>query len=78
MTYEEQVARATRICVGFVTGKRTITRNHTAEPDKRDEGRIDNTGYHGRVWRGGNHQEVIESMEKVLGPVDWREYHIEE
>jgi hypothetical protein len=78
MMYEEQVARATRSCVGFVTGKRTIRRNKSLSDDKREEGTIDNTGYRGRAWRGGTHQEVIEQMDKELGPVDWREYHIEE
>jgi hypothetical protein len=30
------------------------------------------------VWRGGDPQEVIEQMDKELGPVDWKEYDIEE
>lgn len=76
--YEGQVARATRSCVGFVTGKRTIRRNKELSYDKREEGTIDNTGYRGRVWRGSAPQEVIEQMDKELGPIPEREYHIEE
>lgn len=78
MTYEGQVARASRSCTGFVTGKRTITRNRATEPDKREEGKIDNDGYRGRVWRGGTPQDVIEQMDRDLGPVPDVDYQIVE
>jgi hypothetical protein len=62
----------------FVIGQRAIGYNPVASEDHRWEGRIDNAGYPGRVWRDGTIEAVITEMDKALGPVAESAYEIRE